>query len=153
MHRHPLNHVPWSVSPLCFICSFLCHFHCCGCRSLLILCSVDCDWEWPRTPPALWNSIHGVSVTLSPPAALWFYWLKGSLCRTAECHQSESRGQRSRLVEMRQWTTVCLLQLGHNNIILRTQYSTHEKKEEYLRGREAEDTKLFYREILQDSVT
>ena len=47
---------------------------------------------------------------------------------------------------------VCLLQRGHNNIIPRTHRSTHEKKE-YLRGREAEDIKLFYQDIFQDSVT
>lgn len=44
------------------------------------LVCIDCDWGWPLTSLARWNSIHDASATRWPPAALRFYWLKDSLC-------------------------------------------------------------------------
>lgn len=141
----------------CFVCSPLCLFLPVVVVLWLqkppdsLLC-VDCDWAWPLTSLALWNSIHGASVTLWPPAAFWFYWLKDSLCLTAKCRQSESRGQRSRLVEMRQWSMVSLLQHSHNTIILYAQWCTWEQEREKVSDRcedlrKREDITVFYQNV------
>lgn len=95
IHHHPFK-IPDPLTPSSFhLPSPFCRCFVLGSWSLLIPCFVLTVIEsdpWPR-------QLYGIPYMarlwpFRPPAALWFYWLKGTLYTTAKCRQTEASGVR-----------------------------------------------------------